>query len=137
MKYKPVIILDGADASHPARGAWIEILEDGTYDRETFKSHPARGAWIEMSLQSILFVSLLSHPARGAWIEILGVVILCLMRSRSHPARGAWIEIVWAYCLHDSDISRTPQGVRGLKFRFSVLTIPAPSRTPRGVRGLK
>ena len=36
-----------ATASHPARGAWIEI---GTTKLTVTpgKSHPARGAWIEM-----------------------------------------------------------------------------------------
>ena len=78
--------------SHPARGAWIEILRlRNTPTKST--SHPARGAWIEMDgTTSTVTLSSPSHPARGAWIEIArhrsgrG-------RRRSHPARGAWIEI--------------------------------------------
>ena len=34
-------------ASHPARGAWIEIGKN-TPGPERVKSHPARGAWIEI-----------------------------------------------------------------------------------------
>ena len=35
-------------ASHPTRGAWIEILEALTQRSEVYRSHPTRGAWIEM-----------------------------------------------------------------------------------------
>ena len=36
-------------------------------------SHPARGAWIEMFARPPIKrrVNALSHPARGAWIEII------------------------------------------------------------------
>ena len=34
----------------------------------------------------------------------------------SHPARGAWIEISGASGIGIQWVSRTPQGVRGLKF---------------------
>mgnify|MGYP001657050476 CR=1 FL=1 len=33
-------------------------------------SHPARGAWIEMLMTCVAVATLPSHPARGAWIEI-------------------------------------------------------------------
>ena len=33
-------------------------------------SHPARGAWIEMLLSGCIMIGRESHPARGAWIEI-------------------------------------------------------------------
>ena len=36
-----------------------------------FLSHPARGAWIEIIISFVRWVLGLSHPARGAWIEIL------------------------------------------------------------------
>ena len=56
-------------------------------------SHPARGAWIEMPPPCMATKSRMSHPARGAWIEIL-LVFDHFLSVRSHPARGAWIEIV-------------------------------------------
>ncbi len=34
-------------ASHPVRGAWIEIMT-GTEVPESAPSHPVRGAWIEI-----------------------------------------------------------------------------------------
>ena len=34
------------------------------------KSHPARGAWIEILFKALVLTLCLSHPARGAWIEI-------------------------------------------------------------------
>ena len=33
-------------------------------------SHPARGAWIEIDLPVLAVCGKRSHPARGAWIEI-------------------------------------------------------------------
>ena len=60
-------------ASHPARGAWIEIIVRRKV-RDEVVSHPARGAWIEMAtLYAAMCVIGLSHPARGAWIEILAL----------------------------------------------------------------
>ena len=35
-------------ASHPARGAWIEIEYIGGNGVTLIESHPARGAWIEI-----------------------------------------------------------------------------------------
>ena len=41
------------------------------------KSHPARGAWIEIiDFVPIKVYNLTSHPARGAWIEIFFIVSL-------------------------------------------------------------
>ena len=56
-----------------------------------------------------------SHPSRGAWIEIPpdagddGA-------EPSHPSRGAWIEIAGRSSGTGGLRSRTPHGVRGLKF---------------------
>ena len=36
------------NASHPVRGAWIEIGGDHSYIELFARSHPVRGAWIEM-----------------------------------------------------------------------------------------
>ncbi len=46
------------------------------------------------------------------------------------------VESLRAYWL-DPLYSRTPRGVRGLKFTFGLPVDSARSRTPRGVRGLK
>ena len=57
-------------------------------------SHPARGAWIEiMCAASIFYPLITSHPARGAWIEIMCAASIFYPLITSHPARGAWIEI--------------------------------------------
>ena len=40
-------------------------------DKEKDRSHPARGAWIEIVLLRIQTCCAWSHPARGAWIEIV------------------------------------------------------------------
>ena len=39
-------------------------------------SHPARGAWIEILLKRKCDAVAVSHPARGAWIEISRVMVL-------------------------------------------------------------
>ena len=57
--------------SHPARGAWIEIMDVWIISQHQ-RSHPARGAWIEMRIEAIASSTAVpSHPARGAWIEII------------------------------------------------------------------
>ena len=56
----------------------------------------------------------------------------------SHPARGVWIEIFYHSGSLQTRISRTPQGVRGLKSLLAGLqTTQVHRRTPQGVRGLK
>ena len=44
-------------ASHPTRGAWIEILCDVSKLDTKEGSHPTRGAWIEM-----LVVLMMAEP---------------------------------------------------------------------------
>ena len=44
--------------SHPARGAWIEIMPFSLERTPPAASHPARGAWIEMSASGLRW-----HPA--------------------------------------------------------------------------
>ena len=56
---------------------------------------------------------------------------------RSHPSRGAWIEICAAAHGATWPASRTPHGVRGLKFVLVYTLMAEISRTPHGVRGLK
>ena len=72
MKFDAVLnrLLD--NSSHPARGAWIEIVK--YMPAPPFPaSHPARGAWIEIRTPNCCTMRPLSHPARGAWIEISSV----------------------------------------------------------------
>ena len=47
MKYADGELSWTADRSHPARGAWIEIVWLFTMPPDN-ASHPARGAWIEI-----------------------------------------------------------------------------------------
>ena len=57
-----------AEASRPARGAWIETAESYR-DRGGVVSRPARGAWIETRHKRNRSSRAASRPARGAWIE--------------------------------------------------------------------
>ena len=53
-----------AKASHPARGAWIEIYRVIFYTAAS-KSHPARGAWIEIFVMVVLSISAIVAPRKG------------------------------------------------------------------------
>ena len=55
----------------------------------------------------------------------------------SHPAGGAWIEMLDMEGMQVMKLGRTPQGVRGLKFKGSGVPLILSGRTPQGVRGLK
>ena len=79
------------------------------------ESHPARGAWIEILWFHQSDYLLQSHPARGAWIEISSYIIAKHSDLTSHPARGAWIEIRMEPSRFAKVTGRIPQGVRGLK----------------------
>ena len=70
MKYHRVQLLRPGNPSHPVRGAWIEILCQGSNREYLAKSHPVRGAWIEMMILHYQIPLQASHPVRGAWIEI-------------------------------------------------------------------
>ena len=70
-----------------------------------------------------------SHPTRGAWIEIShdrGETEV----YQSHPTRGAWIEIGLRPWCPASTGSRTPHGVRGLKWVARVRQLPRPESHP-------
>ena len=59
------------------------------------------------------------------------------MLESSHPARGAWIEMPWRFACSSTRSSRTPHGVRGLKYDPASAGRVHSGRTPHGVRGLK
>ena len=74
-----------------------------------------------------------SHPARGAWIEISSAMDDIQGELKSHPARGAWIEIIALLSYSSAAKSRTPQGVRGLKWRsLDQLNVILKSHPARG-----
>ena len=54
----------------PLVGAWIEIMMEVNYDRETIVA-PLVGAWIEIKKQMLFDFVVLVAPLVGAWIEIL------------------------------------------------------------------
>ena len=55
----------------------------------------------------------------------------------SHPSRGAWIEMCCPRRTDTRRRSRTPHGVRGLKYSYIRHICYFLRRTPHGVRGLK
>ena len=82
----------GLDASHPSRGAWIEMLMYAISLKCPGRTpHGVRG--LKLHSGHILGQAALSHPSRGAWIEIR-LSRAAVWRGLSHPSRGAWIEMV-------------------------------------------
>ena len=57
-------------ASHPSRGAWIEIVADlrDAYNRSSRTPHGVRGLKSRRGRNAP--TSIWSHPSRGAWIEM-------------------------------------------------------------------
>ena len=51
------------------------------------RSHPARGAWIEIIIQKTIPAKTVSHPARGAWIEI-GMPLVDTYLIQVAPRKG-------------------------------------------------
>ena len=94
LKWRRGVKCKPAYESLPARGAWIEMSDDGVTGYGTPGSLPARGAWIEIAFLPGCATFFVSLPARGAWIEIVPIDSILRKRGRSLPARGAWIEIL-------------------------------------------
>ena len=79
----------------------------------------------------------MSHPARGAWIEIVYRPIRRSITLSRTPQGVRGLKSKYFKYFDSFAARRTPQGVRGLKFAISVIFIKTFSRTPQGVRGLK
>ena len=103
--------------SHPARGAWIEIKIIQHQHTANYGRTPQGVRGLKFYAHFLCLRRDESHPARGAWIEICLRVTAGTGLAVSHPARGAWIEISRVMVLLPPPFGRTPQGVRGLKFR--------------------
>ena len=109
--------------SHPSRGAWIEIPLRGLCARCGWRRTPHGVRGLKYAGKKAIKIAPESHPSRGAWIEIFADILAHQMPAGSHPSRGAWIEIGRMTAKDEQAVSRTPHGVRGLKFRFFVLLV--------------
>ena len=128
--------------SHPVRGAWIEIAIFYPPLCRRFGRTPSgvrglkfcmklrvevlvkrrtpsgvRGLKFSICIYSAVFAP--SHPVRGAWIEMINETRMGVVEMTSHPVRGAWIEIRGLTLLTLTARSRTPSGVRGLKWAIN------------------
>ena len=109
-------------------------------------SHPAWGAWIEILPRSAVFASFCRTPHGVRGLKYLayrarrkvdsrtphgvrGLKLLHFTRKRggiqSHPAWGAWIEIKNELYYNKNSLCRTPHGVRGLKLFLHSKVLPA------------
>ena len=64
MKLPGSRILAATSASHPVRGAWIEISPNHTHV-QSGKSHPVRGAWIEIMVSNMRLLFMMVAPREG------------------------------------------------------------------------
>ena len=92
LKWDIVEIMHSLYRSHPARGAWIEIIPTEEMADPDAGRTPQGVRGLKLAYGQDRYRHLLSHPARGAWIEMPSPRP-SPPPCRSHPARGAWIEI--------------------------------------------
>ena len=78
-------------------------------------SHPAWGAWIEILGCAQPFLPAARRTPHGVRGLKFTVALVQLILHESHPAWGAWIEIAQEPIQVASRAGRTPHGVRGLK----------------------
>ena len=64
MKYVAAVVVAKQAASHPTRGAWIEIMYSAI-SVHTSLSHPTRGAWIEISIDYAAGMARVVAPHTG------------------------------------------------------------------------
>jgi len=81
----------------------------------TETSHPAWGAWIEILIPLFFVYNFSSHPAWGAWIEIGTYMWLGVANKRRTPHGVRGLKYYVADVLLPAS-GRTPHGVRGLKY---------------------
>ena len=79
--------------SLPARGAWIEIIDDVFAVKSRRGRSPQGERGLKFYIGLLVCRNLKSLPARGAWIEIVQLLYKSEYIS-SLPARGAWIVII-------------------------------------------
>ena len=116
--------------SRPARGEWIEILNNNGYSA-TNLSRPARGEWIEIIRAGRCGSGPGSRPARGEWIEIRADFRIDVAADKSRPARGEWIEIEDMGIIDATYDSLAPHGASGLKFQPRIPAHRAGDVSPR------
>ena len=102
------------------------------------QSHPARGAWIEMVLSTVAVTVVSRRTPQG----VRGLKSLVCISQPPVSCRTPQGVRGLKYRLRDIRAEavhrRTPQGVRGLKYSSSSFLLSGcGSRTPQGVRGLK
>ena len=65
LKYSRKPLVYTHDPSHPARGAWIEMLFCYARQPLLLMSHPARGAWIEIKTFEGVAAAMAVAPRKG------------------------------------------------------------------------
>ena len=82
---------------------------------QVIASHPARGAWIEIDSIHAFIAKQCGRTPHGVRGLKSGITTIVCLNFRSHPARGAWIEMSLRVYNPTKKWGRTPHGVRGLK----------------------
>lgn len=88
LKWMRLCTSSRSSASHPARGAWIEICILGCCPLLFVRRAPQGARGLKSVRRDTRQQFVRSRPARGAWIEIGRPSAVC-GQSSSRPARGA------------------------------------------------
>ena len=122
--------------SQPSWAAWIEMVFRSLALSHHPLSQPSWAAWIEIAGKTSAELIAMSQPSWAAWIEIPQQGFYKLM-PKSQPSWAAWIEIKGELAPRNSSGSRSPLGLRGLKYCHYIAFALVHRRSPLGLRGLK
>ena len=110
----PTIITVSSRTPHGVRGLKLAL---DLADIQVVASHPSRGAWIEIpdgEASAWRTAGRTPHGVRGLKCSHPGARPSGV--PPSHPSRGAWIEMRPTAAAQTMPGRRTPHGVRGLKW---------------------
>ena len=114
--------------SYPTRGTWVEIIISHNNENVN-KSYPTRGTWVEILIKIFFSLYVTSYPTRGTWVEI-GSIDIKYRIPFVVPHTGYVSWNCYLFLCHPCPLSRTPHGVRELKFKISAATALASSSYP-------
>ena len=110
------------------RGAWIEILLDGSHVLR--QSLPTRGRGLKIATAVMTEIGTKGRSPRGGrglkfcWMALMSYL------TKSLPTRGAWIEIATTVMTEIGTKGRSPRGGRGLKSKSMTPSRPSKAVAP-------
>ena len=103
--------------SQPSWAAWIEILVALFISSIGARRSPLGLRGLKSQYSNGEFTCSVSQPSWAAWIEMLTITFSVATQGMSQPSWAAWIEIEMEGCDNIALASRSPLGLRGLKYK--------------------